>query len=121
MRKLYNVFLILTLIIIIGCTFTACGNNNDDTASFVPEVNYTLTVTKTWGGYVMGSVSVLGGLTSGSATFSSGDNVNLLAYANYGYKFDGWYVNGLKVWLFSNYSFTMSAGNKTIQARFVEQ
>jgi uncharacterized repeat protein (TIGR02543 family) len=95
-------------------------NNLTFTAVFLPEpIEKTLTVTKTNGGQVIGSITVVTALSSNSGTFEIGDTINLTAMAGYGYSFDGWYTNNIKVSSIMVYSFTMPSYNITIQARFI--
>lgn len=47
-----------------------------------------------------------GGTVSGGGEFKNGDKVTLVASADSGYEFDGWYSNGIKVSNKEKYSFT---------------
>lgn len=60
-----------------------------------------------------------GGSVSGGGRYLEGSAVNLRAYTNTGFDFDGWYdIDGNRVSTSSNYSYTMPGKKTTLTARF---
>ena len=66
---------------------------------------------------VLSSNPVLGGLTSGGGTFSSGTSITVTATANTGYTFTNWTENGVIVSTLANYNFNVNS-NRTFVAHF---
>ena len=54
----------------------------------------------------------------GAGAYSAGNDVTVTATAKKGYKFVGWYENGVLLSTSSPYSFTMPYGDTTIEGRF---
>ena len=59
-----------------------------------------------------------GGATSGATSATYGSTVTLTATTNVGYTFDGWYVAGVKQGTETTYTFTIGAGDVTVEARW---
>ena len=58
------------------------------------------------------------GTVSGNGDYAYGSTVTLEAITNAGYTFLGWYENGSEVSSNTSYTFTLSANNKTLEARW---
>jgi uncharacterized repeat protein (TIGR02543 family) len=86
-------------------TFNVVGNITLE-ARFIARHNITATSSPT-----------VGGTASGGGMFSNGENVTVIATANTGYTFDGWFSGNTRISTQANYSFTADK-NETLQARF---
>lgn len=95
---------------------TVTANENIEyVANFMKEVEdtieYTITATATEGG-----TATVNGISS--ATVEAGSELTLIAYANMGYTFTGWTVNGIEASKESVFK-TTATQNATYQANFV--
>lgn len=70
--------------------------------------------------YSIKLVSKGGGTVDGSGTYQDGENVTIIATADEGYVFDGWYSNGEKISSTERYSFTATE-SISISAVFVAE
>lgn len=82
--------------------------------------SYTLTVSKTDGGWISGDALVMTSGVSVSNQYASGRSITLNAWTNSGYIFDGWYQGLLRVSTLKTYPFTMPSNNLTLQAKFIQ-
>jgi hypothetical protein len=64
------------------------------------------------------AVPPAGGTATGGGTYYVGDNVTVTATPTVGWAFDGWFDGGVLVSTNLAYTFTMPAGNRTLEARF---
>lgn len=76
------------------------------TVSFVPVVKYTVEVT-----------SRTGGSATGGGVYNNGSTATVTATSNTGYKFDGWYKDGNRIYSGTQYSFRVTE-DITLEARF---
>lgn len=74
-----------------------------------PVLNHNVTATCAEGGYYHGN----------TGRYLEGTKMSLSAYANSGYVFDGWYLNGKLYTKMSSFSYTLGKENMNFYAKFV--
>ena len=67
----------------------------------------------------VGASPVGGGSVSGGGSVAAGANCTVVAVANNGYRFNGWYENNVQVSSDASYTFVANT-NRTLEARFAE-
>lgn len=115
-----------------GSSFTTLATTNNKNTYFknlTPTSGAMVTFTANWkiNQYAINVISsnTLYGKVTGGGTFNYGSNRTITATAESGYRFVGWYLDakctGTPVSTSSAYSFTVSASNVTIYAKFVQE
>jgi len=68
--------------------------------------------------FTVSVTSATGGTATGGGAFTYGATATLTASPNAGYRFDGWFVNGVRLSSLQVYAFTVTA-SRSFEARFV--
>ncbi|MBO4646410.1 MAG: InlB B-repeat-containing protein, partial [Bacteroidales bacterium] len=119
-----------------NCTVTATANTgytfdgwyeNNSLVSTSAAYSFTVTAARTLEArYTLNSYAITatanpaaGGTVSGDGTYNHGDNCTVIATANTGYTFDGWYENSSLASSNAAYSFTVTAA-RTLEARYTQ-
>ena len=100
-------------------TFNMPSNNLTISAIFYEKQQYTITLSKTDGGWVNGSMVLTTMQTTKSSSFHVDEVVNLQANPSSGHTFAGWYVEGEFFSSKTTISFYMIEHNIHIEARFI--
>ncbi len=100
-------------------TFNMPLSNLTISAIFYEKQQYTITLSKTDGGCVNGSMVLTTMQTTKSSSFHVDEVVNLQANPSSGYTFAGWYVEGEFFSSKTTISFYMIEHNIHIEARFI--
>ena len=101
-------------------TFNMPSNNLTISAIFYEKQQYTITLSKTDGGWVNGSMVLTTMQTTKSSSFHVDEVVNLQANPSSGYTFAGWYVEGKFFSSETTLSFYMIEYDMHIEAKFFE-
>lgn len=104
-------YILFMLALIVSVSVRGQYNPTNPAEPGVPGVSYTLTLSMTPSGAGSFNINMV-------TSYTAGTNVNLRAYSNTGFSFEAWEENGEVISTSSTFTYTMSARNSNITARY---